>query len=196
MRIISDFVDYYDLPLLQDSWPLYVRPERGSYSITRKVNILYYGGIVVGGVVGFCGKLYPYLRVYNKYIYNFKEAKRALPPFEKRKYFSRCNLDNIQALFNGHDHGFFRYPKYDDFLDEFPVFSVLYDSIEPNCRLMDMEFYRVFDNYTAHQMLDQYLTNLSNNDDVPQPIDDKTLSEAKGYNKWSFRNPNPPKRKQ
>ena len=53
--------------------------------------------------------------------------------------------------------------------------------------LKDFDFVKLFDPYQAFQELQMYLSNIA----VPlkpiPEIDDVTMAEAKGFNKWSFR---------
>lgn len=54
--------------------------------------------------------------------------------------------------------------------------------------LKDYEFFRLKDPYTDFQEIQMYLGSvLSNNQEKIPKIDDKTLAQAKGFDKWSFR---------
>ena len=56
-----------------------------------------------------------------------------------------------------------------------------------NCNLKLYEFYRLFDAKQAYQELSMYLGGLASPEkDIPF-IDDKTMAEAKGFDKFSFR---------
>jgi hypothetical protein len=53
--------------------------------------------------------------------------------------------------------------------------------------LKEFQFFKLVDPYTAFQEIQMYLGGMAfPNKPMPQ-IDDKTMAEAKGFNKWSFR---------
>lgn len=98
--------------------------------------------------------------------------------------------------------------KQGDFEEDFfipercPVFVATYnygkreDSwIIYHASLKGREFYRIFDTYMAFQEIFGYMSGVLGGvrEHVPE-IEDKTLSEAKGFDKWSFRK-EPTKRK-
>ena len=58
-----------------------------------------------------------------------------------------------------------------------------------NPTLMDYQFYKVFDPYSAYQEISMFLGNqLCNTKEAEVPVgDDIVLAESKGYDKWSFR---------
>jgi len=53
--------------------------------------------------------------------------------------------------------------------------------------LKDVEFYRCVDPFTAFQEIQMFLGGLAAPEKPIPRTDDKTLAEAKGFNKWSFR---------
>lgn len=56
-----------------------------------------------------------------------------------------------------------------------------------NGRLKDLEFYRLVDPYTAFQEIAMFLGGMASPEKPIPKIDDKTMAQAKGFNKWSFR---------
>ena len=59
-----------------------------------------------------------------------------------------------------------------------------------------MKFQTIFEPFTAFQEIEMFLGGVigSNENNIIE-IEDKYRIESHGFNKWSFRNPNPPKRK-
>lgn len=55
--------------------------------------------------------------------------------------------------------------------------------------LREVEFFRVFDPYTAYQKIAMCLGGLARPQKAVPEVPDKTLSEAKGFDEWSFRKP-------
>lgn len=56
-----------------------------------------------------------------------------------------------------------------------------------NAPLKDIEFYRIIDPYTAFQEINMFLSGLASPEKVIPEIDDKTMRDIKGFDKWSFR---------
>lgn len=56
-----------------------------------------------------------------------------------------------------------------------------------NGRLSNYNFQTVFDPYSAFQEIRMYLSNLASLEKPIPKIDDVTMAEAKGFDKWSFR---------
>lgn len=61
--------------------------------------------------------------------------------------------------------------------------------IVANACLKDVEFYRVFDSYAAFQELSMWLGNQAEPRKPIPKLDDVTMAEIKGFDKWSFRKP-------
>lgn len=61
--------------------------------------------------------------------------------------------------------------------------------IEYNTRLKDLEFYRKFDAYQAFQEIAMWLGNQAEPRKPIPVLDDVTMAEIKGFDKWSFRTP-------
>lgn len=79
------------------------------------------------------------------------------------------------------------------FIDEgCPIFVARYDrtnnmSITFNECLKPLEFFRMFDTYTAFQEIYMYVCNLALPFKPIPKVSDKDMVMAKGFNKWSFR---------
>jgi hypothetical protein len=95
-------------------------------------------------------------------------------------------------------HEFYNQPIKTNIFEEHhcPIFvsnskrDILYKidrEITINARLEDWEFYKVFDAYSAYQELSIYLGGLAEPRKPIPKIDDVTMAEIKGFNKFSFR---------
>jgi hypothetical protein len=60
-------------------------------------------------------------------------------------------------------------------------------TIQWNACLKDYQFYQVFDTYMAYQEISMFLGSLAMPEKPIPTLDDKTMAESKGFNKWSFR---------
>lgn len=66
-----------------------------------------------------------------------------------------------------------------------------------NARLKDYDFVTKKDVYTAYQDIYSYISGVLGVSEKPIiEVSEKNKIQSKGFNEWSFRNPNPPKRKQ
>ena len=66
-----------------------------------------------------------------------------------------------------------------------------------NPKLIDIKFTDLFDAFTAFQEIEMFISGvLANNEKPLSIIDEKYRQQQRGFDKWSFRNPDPPKRKQ
>jgi hypothetical protein len=82
-------------------------------------------------------------------------------------------------------------------LSIFQQYKVIYFYVRKECKshlvesypqLKNIQFYKVFDSYSAYQKIEQYLTNELADDPMSiDPISDKLKAENHGFNKWSFR---------
>ena len=62
--------------------------------------------------------------------------------------------------------------------------------------LSEFEFYRVVDSASAFQSIQSFISGVMGIEEKPMiEIKEKDKIVSKGFNKWSFRNPDPPKRK-
>jgi len=56
-----------------------------------------------------------------------------------------------------------------------------------NARINHLEFFRIFDAYSAYQEISMWLGSQASPEKEIPKLDDKTMSEIKGFDKWSFR---------
>jgi hypothetical protein len=64
-----------------------------------------------------------------------------------------------------------------------------------NPRLKDIEFYRLFPTAQAYQEISMYLGSVAAPQRPIPPVSDRDMITAKGFDKWSFRQEGPKKRK-
>lgn len=196
MRIISDFKDYYDcIQRLGQSDIVYLRkpntkiiPSNFS-SIVGSINNRYKDGIdYIPILIGFCGQYYPLINRVDRinhtsdYYYNKEELLEVTPG--RRSYFS------IHRFIDK----FFDYKWDFPFSYEEPIFVVygingLPPSIEiiSNCNLGDFHFQRIFDPYSAFQRIHEYLGSQARPEKPIPKLDDITMRDIKGFDKFSFR---------
>lgn len=240
MRIISDFVDYYDCMqgLDQDRQTLYIRKEKlipisklqirsteypnfrsnsswGAYSTFWSITRYF---------IGFCGKVYGSFELsttnpdvpavlcrsiedVDNYVKTYLNAS-GQRSYENTKAYFRYDGLGIRRI---HFEGFFKECLNDvrltKLFEEYkcPIFvlnlpdtgtlnSKYVEENYPranklilNSRLRDLEFYRTFPPAQAYQEINMFMSNIA----VPmKPIptlDDVTMAESKGYDKYSFR---------
>ena len=245
MRIISEFHDYYDSVQAQgqDQTVVWVRKTeehefaktRGGMSIHLRENQntpnaypfpVFRHGIgyvrdekirVSQYIIGFCGKIYPCLKLEvwlsdkdkPAYCYNIDEVDafvdqhledRALQEYHRTKGYGKWYQRKIPGRRSGYLEFFdICRQKQDSFESWFidnhcPVFLAHIDRYKSevtfNAPLKELEFYRLFDVYSAFQEIAMYYGGVLGGvrEHVPD-VDDKTLAEAKGFDKWSFRKP-------
>lgn len=158
-------------------------------------------------LIGFCGKLYPgyELEYSNRTIQNPNgiKVKKLVFDFEKTieilKYTPHnYNYKKIKEFFdlkNKENLTIFR-----DF--HTPVFSFYFNNSKEitflkNPCLKDYEFYKFFNSFQAHQEIEMFMGGV-----LGKPkkeiieISEKDKLVQHGMDKWSFKNPDPPKRKQ
>lgn len=168
--------------------------KQNHYSLGPKNDVLNY--------IGFAGKIYPFIYDYIslkeslggqcKYYYSYEEWKDARGTGKVRnwtrgrfeeysKYGIQQDYDKWQAGINQKE------PSVTKWFDKAPVFVYYRTEVILNPCLRPLEFFRVLDPYTAYQELFMYLSNLARPLKPIPEIDDKTMAEAKGFNKFSFR---------
>jgi hypothetical protein len=173
-------------------------------------------------IIGFCGKLYLgflLMKEENKFektdsliysnsklsfvsiqnvTYDIKEILVNLK--EKRRYSKKKIYDeiieyksrientslNINNIFRQHNTPIFLFKKSNKANYLFEI----------NTSLSDYHFYKVFDSYSAFQEISMFIGGVlgSNNKKIIEISNENKLTQH-GFDKWSFRNPNPPKRK-
>lgn len=218
MRILSPIHDYFDSALANsgggDKTIMFLRnPKEENIvglcgwpyvpHITSNLQIDF-------GIVGFCGLIYPYIRIktwdkmhYGEFInvkernyYDFDEAKNVLEGMKVKiaathGYFHFISLQDIENFFNnakanGQLKQLFREKQVAYFhVDRYRETS----RIQYYCVLKKHEFYRVFSVTEAYQQVEMFITNVLAPRDNPyeEPISDKLHAQKKGFDEWSFR---------
>lgn len=224
MRIISPFNDYYDCVQSQgqDLDLTYIRePKRDNFkgrafpfpicvSATRFRSAI----VVVERIIGFCGKIYPALRLQDfgigggaaticyklddvdAFVRAHCKKREWVEYFKKQKWHSRTKRQAFECFFEECE------VAQDQFGDIFrdnraPIFVAKFSgslwekhAITYNASLRELEFYRVFDPFTAFQEIAMYLGGVLGKPTKPIPeADDRDLADAKGFDNWSFRKP-------
>jgi hypothetical protein len=165
------------------------------------------------GIVGFCGLIYPYIRIKtwdtNPYLTSYK-----LPNVKERNYYdfeeAKNVLEGMEVKISA-THGHFRFISLQDIENFFKrakvneqlkqlfrekqvaYFHVDHDietsRIQYYCVLKKHEFYRVFSVTEAYQQVEMFITNVLAPRDNPyeEPISDKLHAQKKGFDEWSFR---------
>lgn len=162
-------------------------------------------------VVGFCGHIHPVLkilkpgdlRVKPTYCYLLEEVNAFVeqhyhPLIVERYYASRrrsywserwryTSHDSLRAFF---EEARQRAGDYLYLFDKGPVFRC-HEGRETtttyNASLKEVEFFRLIDPYTAYQEIAMFLGGRAAPEKPIPKIDDKTLAQAKGFDKFSFR---------
>ena len=227
MRIISKFHDYYDSiqSLGQDRSLIYNRQEKEILFDNYPFPIFYYNKYnyrnccfyIEQKIIGFCGKIYPLLKLEFKGIRNFCYTLEDIDNFidnnfkEKdiEKYYQR----KIVTKSWWPDFQRFRFEEffnkclkeknkyYELFMKEkSPIFVAQtkreLDSyrkkggyLEFNTCLKRYEFFRIFNTYQAFQEISMFMGNFAAPFKPIPIIKDEIMSEIKGFNKESFRKP-------
>ncbi len=217
MRIVSRFKDYYDAlrSMDREPEPLYVRqtaeialggarPTAEQVRARQAVRPLWTTATIphhppVGGrgVVGFCGRLYPFLRFGGRTFHTFRgfyDAVRNSDLPERASLLARLDGRSRYELTRREWEAFeaSRARTVEDGPFRFfnaPVIVMTDDHIVVNPRLRDYELARVVDPYTAWQDISVFLgNNLVNSAGPPRPVSDELRAEAHGFDrKLSFR---------
>lgn len=161
-------------------------------------------------IIGFCGKTYVLL------IEKTKETAGD-PAFETIEYFYGDEI--LERVFRNKKDKW-RYKETRDFINKWhnkeffdffltnkaPIFSVqplgryLKTDLEVqlNHSLEEFKFFRIFDSFSAFQEIQMFISGvLGISSPKTLEIDNKERIKQAGFDlKWSFRNPDPPKRKQ
>lgn len=211
MRIISSFRDYYDTVQAYDAdrETLFLR-EQSKVEIpegTLELDTKWFNSFnrFYPRVVGFCGKLYNFywfndtVKAHGKhpeykiegaiqYVYNkdeiihnlslTREGKKELEDkrFEKKLKLQNFNIIDIPESLRQYNPIFYAKRK-DGFKDE-----ILLNPI-----LSKLTFYRIKDVATAYQEIRMWIENQAVPEKPIPYIDDVTMAEAKGFNRFSFR---------
>jgi hypothetical protein len=216
MRIISDFHDYYDCIQKYGQDDLIF--ERKSQTFNEQELKLPYVPYTPSNfndyIIGFCGKLYPFLHYYRNgewdsenycyknisyNFYDFESAdafiqkqlsKKELKTYLDNKVWGnwRARQKEIKEFFNS-----FNNIKCDDYFFNYgsPILFFAKSGREwnviANPQLKDYGFQKVFDTYKCFQELSMFISNTAKPIKPIPTIPDEIMCEIKGFDKFSFR---------
>lgn len=209
MRVISKKKDYFDTAGYIDPTVIFLREQ---HEVTVNIEKPYnYGGSGVG-LLGFCGKFYPYVHVkvdshtdpktlkfieeQHYYYYSFEEYQNS-PFWKSERDYRYWKSNKVEAYTNYFQH----WKDSDDLFIQVdaPYFKVKnFNSwrggvsdgvIITNPTLNLMQFGKVMDAPTAFQTIQFYLTNQLVKTKDPDEVEDKYRIAQHGFDSTSFRNP-------
>ena len=209
MRIKSNIRDYYDkcqLPMSDDQ--IYVRLAEEKEGISLGLECHTWRNTEWGYNevrIAFCGKLYMGIQyIYGnipatKYLYTIDESKAFFIEhewkWERPSYWSKCTIRyKYEHLVEDENKIKPYFEKYNT-----PIIVARKRDYEPgwkskpeekvtiNDRLNQFNFQTVFTPQAAYQEISMFLGNIHKKEKPIPKIDDVTMSEAKGFDKWSFR---------
>ena len=167
-------------------------------------------------IIGFCGKTYVAYKFYKSISFDSDVKEWFLYGMDAVDAILKLNKSRIEIIKGRHKktnnklkqellsmisnyHGKENYVNV--FLEHsIPIF--VYDcnhnnGYDINASLKDVEFYKMFEPYLAFQEIEMYVGGvLTNPENDMVVVDEKYRQLQHGMDKWSFRNPDPPKRKQ
>jgi hypothetical protein len=198
MLIVSKFHDYYDTikSFGIDKTVIYRRTEeriifKGGPSMYSEG---LFGSVPFAGarLIGFCGKLYPLLKVGNKIIYDREEALKRRKNSWHKNDLNDCFLEDINnkallSIFAKKNTPIFIYGDYLDGKYE-PCKA---KELIINPKLKDWGFQSIKDPVSAFQDIYMYISGVLGTSHVDMPeFSDKLKAQAKGHDdKYSFRKP-------
>jgi hypothetical protein len=155
-------------------------------------------------VIGFCGKIYPCLQIRSRFCHTPESVDEVLKEVLSDHQFESYTRDEQYfglAGFLTKQKGVRRFfeeckKKESDYTKYFedkrcPIFVATKMrnrwEVAYNALLNRLEFYRVFDPFRAFQEVRMFMSNMAMPEKPLPQLDDVTLAESKGYNKWSFR---------
>ena len=209
MRIVSKFTDYYDRIMqygIEHDDVVYVRESKriaGFFPYYHPRNCY-----TSGYLIGFAGQVYPivyypgsstmpsrlYKTIYDWHEYQKIEDSQAQKnkPVNSRYYRHGLSSYDINDDINHYNQ--LLNNDYSTLFSQAPIWVVktyaCYNKqreLELNPCLRSYDFAKVLDPYTAFQNLRMWLSAQAHPEPPIPQIDDKTMAEAKGFNKWSFR---------
>ena len=208
MRIISKFRDYYDCIQRQDldRTVLYLRKEEIEYHNNWDFPIIKcYDTWVDCSVIGFCGKIYPLVEIAGVNCFNINDAEKHIRKYYRKKEFIgwssrkydrhwgvRANCQDYERHFKWFSDNINTFKEV--FLEKrCPIFlweaNDRWDTaqITWNPCLKSLNFQKIIPINQAYQEISMFMNNLGNPEKPIPKIDDVTMAEAKGFNKFSFR---------
>ena len=214
MRIISKFRDYYDRVQIYGFEPLlYVREQKvvedEGLILKKRFSSVPYSNC---GILGFCGKLYPFVfytegftraewhcafdsetafpitdtifqRSYSNRLKSLSYRKESRRRNELEQFFDQNTRES--KLFDKYNVPIFVSTKQERVTSNSGPKEVSIITLNP--QLKEYGFFRVFGPNEAYQEIYQWLSNKASPEKPIPKIDDVTLAEAKGFDKWSFR---------
>lgn len=218
MKIISPFHDYYDRYAVQtDADLVYVRERKelkvdNTYPIPCEFSATdkkYNTFRVKFGIVGFCGRIYPFVQVNansfsaffgkGETLYSYRELERSYPTLVDGgavlDRYSNIRLKDLRDFLASYgrpdraDNGLYEFHK----CCYYSLMPYRYDENRANFAVHDplkaLEFFRVFDPMQAYQQIEMFVGNRLFKRDNPRidPVPDKIKAESHGFNKFSFR---------
>lgn len=224
MYIISKFKDFYDIGKSYgiDVSIVYNRVSLNSIDNSDIINIIpsklmdviyenrkyrfwnifseFKGDNYTPFLIGFCGKLilgFQCKTIYSddiEYIYRIDDFIDKFNISEKThkkiiEFTLKIKEIDISNIFFEYNTPVFIFSR-----NNFGRDSSFYFEINP--RLSDYQFYKVYDSYQTFQNISMFMGGvLGSNENKMITISNEDKIIQHGFNKWSFRNPDPPKRK-
>ena len=219
MKIISKFHDYYDSARAYGEDPniIYVRKteeiaEKGIIKFNSYKENFFNMGTDTNSwytksvYVAFCGKIYPVMlinkwslnheNVWYKAAYSIKDIDK-IPSLRKllingtEEYMSKQYhiIKNYFKNFNNDSIGLDIFFKYN-----VPYFVIEKDKVILNPILKNYYFQKIFDSFSAHQRIAEFVGGVLSRCEIPKPVDDKYLIKQKGFNDLSFRRQKHPRK--
>lgn len=196
MRIISQFKDYYDPALFGvDPSLVYerktvvrsIQETKGNTVEPKYPNIEWlYGLDKQCSIIGFCGKLYPCVKVGDDFHYEGSQ----IPKQSSERGFRIWVDNNARQEFWTNTTDLTKHAE--SLFLEAPVFvythTVKGKTITLNPCLKEFQFYKVVDPATAFQEISMHLgTYVGRNEVNSQPLSEKEALQKHGMDKWSFK---------
>lgn len=149
----------------------------------------------------FCGKLYTvYVKIDNydgisrrEIIYKEEDLFKVFEDKKIKLYKNEIKkISDMYLSFNEKDCTFANI----DYKSPCLMYDFDREKLLINPCLSEFEFYRVVDSASAFQSIQSFISGVMGIEEKPMiEIKEKDKIVSKGFNKWSFRNPDPPKRK-
>jgi hypothetical protein len=197
-----------DIPFPKDGWDI-PRIYTSRYTTAKRIKLY-------SEVIGFCGKIYPIIWAavernwksdLEKICFSMDDVNKFLEPNLSKEAWLRFTTKSRWFYNYGDDQESCQHyfesilnssEAYFDWFLEFncPIwitqtrqYSQEQWKITLNPCLRPTEFFRVFSPPLAFQEIQMFLANQASPEKEIPKIDDKTMAEIKGFDKWSFRKP-------
>lgn len=189
MRIISKERDYYDgvqgmafdKSLLYVRTPIEVPKENVKNYKLPKIYLSDMSYRLDRGVIGFCGKLYPFISDGSQYVKGGFHCYYSLAELERKLNINKYQHKRLEEFF-----------KVSEDLELFiqnksPIFVYDGKKIIWNSLLRTYSFEKVVDPYQAFQSIRMFLSNLASPEVEIPKVDDKSNLLRHGFDNWSFK---------